>query len=180
MVLQQTAESEVLKMTSAMYQGEQILHRTPFNAEHQHVPTALNIRDSACPRGSRQHPPAEVRTVLVSCPCVAFTQKRHLLEKPPFVRKLLANESDRYVHGATELTMLPRSVKHMSRNSPSKLRSPQGLPILNGHRVTTTKAATEHKRRQNHDGGLADRARVSGTHGIPNHGHPGDEDQKHM
>ena len=37
----------------------------------------------------------------------------------PF-EKLLANQSDRDVHGATELTMLPRSVKHMSRNSSSE------------------------------------------------------------
>ena len=178
MVLQQTAESQILKITATWYQGEQTLHRMPFNAVHQHDHTALNIRDSACHGRSRQHPPAEVRTVLVSCPCVAFTQKRHLLEKPPFVRKLLANQSDRDVHGATELTMLLRSVKHMSRNSSSELRTSQGLPILNGHRVTTTKARCDGT--QNYDGGLADRARVSGANGIPNHGHPGDKDKKHI
>ena len=177
MVLQQTAETQIQKITSARYQGEQTLHRTPFNAEHQHVHTALNIRDSACHGRSRQHPPSVVRTVLVSCPCVAFTQKRHLLEKPPSVRKLLANQSDRDVHGTTELTMLPRSVKHMSRNSSSEPRTSQGLPILNGHRATT-KARCD--RTQNYDGGLADRASVSGTHRIPNHGHPGDKDQKHI
>ena len=84
-----------------------------------------------------------VRTVLVSCHSVAFTQRRHLPEKPPFVRKLLANQNDRDVHGATELTMLPRSVKHMPRNNPSEQRTSQDLPILNGHRVTTTKACCD-------------------------------------
>ena len=178
MVLQQTAETQIQKITSARYQGEQTLHRMPFNAEHQHVHTALNIREQACHGRSRQHPPAEVKTVLVSCPCVAFTQKRRLLEKPPFVRKLLANQSDRDVHGATELTMIPRSVKHMPRSSPSELRTSQDLPILTGRRVTTTKARCDGT--QNYDGGLADRASVSGTHGSPNHGHPGDKDQKHI
>ena len=143
MVSQQTAEAQILKMTATWYQSEQTRHRMPFNAVHQHVHTALNIREQACRGRSRQHAPSVVRTVLVSCRSVAFTQRRHLLEKPPFVRKLLANQSDRDVHGATELTMLPRSVKHMPRNNPSEPRTSQDLPILNGHRVKTTKACCD-------------------------------------
>ena len=41
MVLQQTAESQILKITATWYQGEQTLHRMPFNAVHQHDHTAL-------------------------------------------------------------------------------------------------------------------------------------------
>ena len=144
MVSQQTAESQILKITATWYQSERIRHRMPFNTIHQHVHTALNIREQACHGRSRQHPPSEVRTVLVSCHSVAFTQRRHLLEKPPFVRKLLANQSDRDVHGATKLTMLPTSVKHMSRNSPSDLTMSQDLPILNDHSVTTTRTRCMH------------------------------------
>ena len=69
-------------MTATWYQSEQTRHRMPFNAVHQHVHTALNIREQACRGRSRQHAPSVVRTVLVSCRSVAFTQKRHLLEKP--------------------------------------------------------------------------------------------------